>query len=69
VRYRCDAQRKKRFKTVELLVAERDWEPPPPRFPPDQIVGLRVSFADAAIRDRVKRRLAMELPKTPEVKK
>ncbi len=26
VRYRYDAQRKKRFKTVELLVAERDWE-------------------------------------------
>jgi len=32
VRYRYDAQRKKRFKTVELLVAERDWEPPRPRF-------------------------------------
>ena len=28
VRYRYDAQRKKRFKTVELVVAERDWEPP-----------------------------------------
>jgi len=54
VRYRYDAQRKKRFKTVELLVAERDWKPPPPRFPPDQVVDLRVSFADAAIRDRVK---------------
>ena len=33
VRYRYDAQRKKRFKTVELIVAERDWEPPPPRLP------------------------------------
>ena len=55
VRYRYDAQRKKRFKTVELLVAEGHWEPPPPRFPPDQVVDLRVSFADAAIRDRVKR--------------
>jgi len=54
VRYRYDVQRKKRFKTVELLVAERDWEPPPPRFPPDPIVGLRVSFADVAVRDRVK---------------
>ena len=27
VRYRYDAQRKKRLKTVELLVAERDWDP------------------------------------------
>src|SRR6266545_4143501 len=44
VRYRYDAQRKKRFKTMELLVAERDWEPPPPRFGHDQIVGLRVAF-------------------------
>ena len=54
VRYRYDARRKKRFKTVELLVAERDWEPPRPRFAPDQIVGLRVAFADVAVRDRVK---------------
>src|SRR2546427_13137583 len=35
VRYRYDAQRKKRCKTVELLVAERDWEPPQPRFAQD----------------------------------
>jgi len=54
VRYRYDAQRKKRFKTVELLVAERDWQPPRPRFAHDQIVGLRVAFADVALRDRVK---------------
>ena len=27
VRYRYDAQRKKRFKTVELNVAECDWDP------------------------------------------
>jgi hypothetical protein len=54
VRYRYDAQRKKRFKTVELLVAERDWEPPRPRFAHDQIVGLRVAFADVAVRDQVK---------------
>ncbi len=54
VRYRYDAQRKKRFKTVEVLVAERDWEPPRPRFAHDQIVGLRVAFAEVAIRDRVK---------------
>ena len=46
VRYRYDA--------VEFLVAERDWEPPQPRFAPDQIVGLRVAFADMAVRDRVK---------------
>ena len=55
VRYRYDAERKKWFKTVELLVAERDWEPPLPRVAPDQIVKLRVAFVEAGLRDRVKR--------------
>jgi len=53
VRYRYDAQRKKRFKTVELVVAERDWAPPH-RFVPSQIVGLRVAFAEVAVRAQVK---------------
>ncbi len=30
------------------------WQPPRPRFANDQIVGLRVAFADVAVRDRVK---------------
>jgi hypothetical protein len=51
VRYRDDAARKKRIKTVELVVAEVDWEP---RFPPDEIVALRVAFTDVATRKRVR---------------
>jgi len=62
VRYRYDARRKKRLKTVELLVAERDWEPPRPRFAHDQIVGLRVAFAEVAVRDRVKQASGMWNP-------
>ena len=53
VRYRYDAQRKKRLKTVELIVAERDWEPRP-RFADDQILALHVAFADVAVRAQVK---------------
>ena len=54
VRYRYDAQRKKRFKTVEIIVAERDWDPPAPRFTAETIVGVRVGFAEADMRERVK---------------
>ena len=54
VRYRYDTQRKKRFKTVELIVAESDWEPPAPRFTADTLVGVRVGFAEVAMRDLVK---------------
>ena len=51
MRYRYDASRKKRIKTVELVVAESDWEP---RFAPDEIVALRVAYPDVATRTRVK---------------
>ena len=54
VRYRYDAMRKKRYKTVELLIAERDWEPPRPRFAHDQLIALRVAFAEVALRDHLK---------------
>src|SRR5262245_35059059 len=54
VRYRYDAQRKKRFKTVELIIAEREWEPPPPRFAADTMVGVCVGFAEEEVQDQVK---------------
>jgi hypothetical protein len=54
VRYRYDAQRRKRFKTVELIVAEREWEPPPPPLAADTIVGVRVGFAEVEMRAQVK---------------
>ena len=54
VRYRYDAQQKKRFKTVELIVAECPWEPPRPYIPADTLVDLRIGFAEVDIRERVK---------------
>jgi hypothetical protein len=39
VRYCYDAERKKRFKTVELIIAGCAWEPSPPRFAADTIGG------------------------------
>ena len=54
VRYRHDTQQKKRFKTVELIVAEWAWEPPVPQIPADQIVALRIGFAEVDLRERVK---------------
>ena len=37
-----------------ICVRYRVWDPPRPRFARDQIVGLRIAFAEAAVRDRVK---------------
>ena len=54
VRCRYDAQRKKRFKTVEVIVAEREWELHPPRFAADAMVGMRVGFTEVTLREQVK---------------
>ena len=54
MRYRHDAQQKKRGKTVERLVAAWAWEPPAPRIPADQRVALCIDFAEGALRERVK---------------
>ena len=55
VRYRYDPSRGKRLKTVELIVAERDWQPRrPPRLAPGRPVSLRIAFAEVELRRRVK---------------
>ena len=54
VRYRYDAARRKRFKTVDLIVAERDWQPPRPPLAPDRPISLRIAFSEADVRRRVK---------------
>ncbi len=54
VRYRYDAQQKRRFKTVDLIVAEREWDLPAPHFAADALVGVRVGFAEVEVREQVK---------------
>jgi len=38
---------------VELMVAEREWEPPP-RFTADTSMGVRVGFAEVELQEQVK---------------
>jgi len=52
VRYRYDAQHHKRYTTVEVIVAEGPWTPPPPA--PDAIVGVRVAWGEAAPARQIK---------------
>jgi len=54
VRYRYDATLRKRFKTVELIVAQRDWDPPGPRFADGALVAVHMGFAELDLRRRVK---------------
>ena len=51
VRYRYDAQRRKRFKTIELIVDEAEWQPKPK---PDPLVHLKVAWGEADLARRLK---------------
>lgn len=52
IRYRYDPQKKKRYKTVELIVEEIDWTP---THKPDAIVAVKVEWGEVELGRQVKR--------------
>jgi hypothetical protein len=57
VRYLYDAKTGRRLKTVELIVEAVPWRPRPrhPRRSDDDIVAVRIAYAEADLRERAKR--------------
>lgn len=63
VRYRYDPLKRKRFKTVELIIAEEDWEPPElsresnaekPEQRETPLVAVRIQYAEKDIQRQIK---------------
>ena len=54
VRYRYDETKKQRWKTVELILEKREWDPPPPRQPEDPPVAIQVAAQERGVRQQVK---------------
>ena len=58
VRYRYDEPGKRRYTTVEIEVASKDWEPasrPAPVLPaPSDRMGVRIQFEETELRNQVK---------------
>lgn len=63
VRYRCDPEKGKRYKTVELIIAEEDWLPPQtvpqkppqkPEHPTTPIVPVRIHYTERDLQRQVK---------------
>jgi hypothetical protein len=54
VRYRYDAQKQKRYKTIEIIVSEADWTPPPPKYPDSTLVALKIGVKETALQTQVK---------------
>lgn len=55
VRYRYDEKRKKRLKTVELIVEEIDWDPPNNCIARDSIVSIHINFNETELQGKVKK--------------
>lgn len=54
VRYRYDVLQRKRLKTVEIVIAESEWQPPGERFSKEEIVWVRIGFVDRSIQQRIR---------------
>ena len=53
VRYRHDPKKHKRYKTVELIVEEKDWIPDT-RIPAQKRVYIRIGYGEQELRELVK---------------
>lgn len=54
VRYRYDRGKHKQFKTVEIIVSERDWTPPPGKFADSDLVALRIGYGEKALQEKAR---------------
>ncbi|HLF25609.1 MAG TPA: hypothetical protein VJG32_04685 [Anaerolineae bacterium] len=54
VRYRYDEKKKKRYKTIELVIEETDWAPKVDPLKGATLVRIRVEWEETALRQRVK---------------
>ena len=54
VRYRYDAKKKRKIKTVELIIEQDYWEGNQKEIAPDEIVYIRVGFGETDLRKKVK---------------
>jgi len=54
VRYRYDEEKRKQIKTVEIIVSEREWTPPPPRYSHDDMVPLRIGYTEKALQEQAR---------------
>jgi hypothetical protein len=54
VRYRYDAQRKRRMKTIELIIAEEPWQPSSRKIPSNKIMRIRVKYGEVDVGKQVR---------------
>ena len=54
VRYRYDAKAHKQYKTVEIILSETEWTPPPAKYPDGALVPLKIGIKETALQEQVR---------------
>ena len=54
VRYRYDTKSHKQYKTVEIVVSESEWTPPPAKYPDGTIVSLKIGINETSLQNQTR---------------
>ena len=54
VRYRYDAKAHKQYKTVEIIISETEWTPPPARYPDGTLVPLKIGLNETTLQNQAR---------------
>lgn len=54
IRYRYDSEKRKQYKTVEIIVSESDWTPPPAKYPDSTMVSLNIGIKETTAQKQVR---------------
>ena len=54
VRYRYDAKAHKQYKTVEIIVSESEWTPPPAKYPDGALVPLKIGINEMSLQNQAR---------------
>jgi len=54
VRYRYDNEQQKMFKTIEIIIDRKPWQPKIKKIPPKEIMNIRIAYEEVEIRKQVK---------------
>jgi len=54
VRYRYDAKAHKQYKTVEIIVSESEWTPPPAKYPDGTLVSLKIGINETSLQNQTR---------------
>ena len=54
VRYRYDTKTRKQYKTVELIISDCEWTPPPAKYSEGELVPLKIGINETALQTQAR---------------